>query len=458
MRITRSALFPLICLLTVLIIPITGLRAETETKVVLPDFERRALLNGMEFLIFPSNEARLPFVLMIINGAAFDPIEKWGVTQLMSQMIVEGGKDRSGHSILEALRATGADLEVRVEPDAIYFTGSAPAERLVETLNALGEMIVQPQFEEEDFVKIRERLLEQVERKQSQMEWMTEEVFLAELFKGNPYEHTVFGTPDTLRNLTLVDVKIQHRRLFLPNQAQLGLYSSEEAEQVFSGLSRRWGAWVKSEPAPFTFRQADSLQKTRIVLVDRNAHEGLVRWGFLSASRGEPVSYPLQVLEQYLTLSMPAWAAEVASTSQIRGEARLETRRMPGYLQVSLQAPSSQLISYVGKLSKAMQEIVSGKLDEERFAEAKRLAFAEFRQSFADRRSRLLSLLDMNLHGLGLSYVHQYGLRLDRVTPQSFRDTLKSHLDSGAYLTVIAGPAEELGTPLSEFGLVETLK
>jgi zinc protease len=458
MRIARSALLPLVCLSIVLIISVTGLRAETDSKVTLPDFERKALLNEMEILVFPSSEPRVPFVLMVMNGAAFDPIDKWGVTQLTSLMLVEGAKDRSGQPILEGLRATGAELEVRVEWDAIYFTGNAAAERLVETLNAFGEMIVQPQFEEEDFVRIRDRLLEQVEQKQRQMEWVTEEVFLAELFKGNPYEHTVIGTPETLRNLTLVDVKIQYRRLFLPNQAQLAMYSSADVEQLFTGLSRRWGAWVKSEPAPFTFRQADASQKTRIILLDRNAHEGLLRWGFLSSARGEPTSYPLQVLEHYLTLSMPAWAAEVASTSQIRGAARLETRKMPGYLQVSLRAPSPQLPAYLRKLSSALEEVKSGKLNEQRFEEAKRLAFSDFKQSFADPRTRLLSLLDMNLHGLGLSYVHQYGLRLDRVTPQSFRDSLEAHLGAGGFLIVAAGPAEELRTPLGEFGQVEILK
>jgi zinc protease len=458
MRLVRSALLPLVCLSTVLIISVTGLPAETDLRVALHDFERRALLNGMEFLIFPSSEARLPFVLMVANGAAFDPIDKWGVTQIMSRMVLEGAKDRGGHSILEAMQATGAELEVRVDWDAIYFIGSAPAERLVETLNGLGEMIVQPQFEEEDFTRIRDRLRDHLDRKQSQMEWKTEEVFLAELFRGNPYEHTVLGTPETLGNITLVDVKIQHRRLFLPNQAQLAVYTSLPGEELFSGLSRRWGAWVRSEPAPFTFRQAEVTGNTRILLLDRDVSESVLRWGFLSAVRGEPISYPLQVLEQYLTLSMPAWAAKVSSSSQIRGAARLKTRRMPGYLQASLPAPSEQLVSYVRELSKALREVETGKLDVERFEEAKRLAFAEFRQSFADPGSRLLSLLDMNLHGLGLSYAHQYGLRLDRVTPQTFRETVKSHVEGNGFLMVVAGPAEALGAPLSEFGHIEILK
>ena len=132
-------------------------------------------------------------MLLVVNGAAFDPAGKWGVTYLMTRMMVEAGKDRAGQPLLNGLRQLGSELTYKVEWDGIWIEGSAPAAQLTDTFNLLGQMVVQPQFEQEAFEKLRAESLPELEKKIGEPQFPTHQRFLAELFDGNPYGHLVRG-------------------------------------------------------------------------------------------------------------------------------------------------------------------------------------------------------------------------------------------------------------------------
>ncbi len=399
----------------------------------------------------------MPFVLMIKNGAAFDPVDKWGVTYLMARMLLEGREARSGKPIQEDLKDLDVELQMRVHWDTIYFYGSAPAEKLLDSLNLLAETVVRPKLEEEIFEQLRARILEEIEAETPQVEALTQKLFLGELFSGNPYGHSSKGTPETLKNLYFRDVKIQYRKLMVPNQAKLAFYHSGELATLFSGLSRRWGSWVRKNSVPFTFRKAEPIKEKRIVLLDRPGDSGFFRWGKLGVKRGVRDYYALKIVEEYLNLSLPTWAEEVASEAQIQALPSFEAFRMPGYIQLSLQASSEHLVPYLKRFIQSLKELEAGQVDLARFEEARQLTFLEFKRSLEDPKSRLFRLLDTSLYELGISYLTSYGRRLNRVQPKTLPAILDEYLSPDSFLLVVGGPASRMKADLEELGAVEIL-
>jgi len=443
--------------MAVSIIAATTAHAEIGRPIVLPDFQRQSLLNGMEIFAFPANQERVPFQLLVVNGAAFDPAGKWGLTYLTTRLMVEAGKDRSGQLLQAGLKTIGSELTYRVDWDGIWFQGSAPANRLTDTLNILGQMVVQPQFEEASFGSVRDQIAAELEKRSGEPQFATQERFLAELFDGNPYGHLVRGNPTTLRNIQLGDVRLQYKKLFIPNQAHLAYYHTGDHEALFSALTRRWGSWVKGNPLPFAFRKAESAAENQVLVLNRTLEESVARWGALSVARGDKGSYALEILEQYLTLSLPAWAGQVAGASQIRASASVETRTMPGYLEMNLQAPAPQVAGYVKKFIEALTEIQQGHIDKQRFEEAKRLTFMELRSSLENPDGLLRQLLETSLYNVGVNYILNFGVRIDRLTPELFQAATKEHFSTNKLVIVVAGPAESLQSQLSGFGKVRLL-
>lgn len=447
----------IIMILTLLIISTNVGWSENYTKIEVPVFERQTLLNGMDFLFLPTRESRTYFVLMVRNGAAFDPLDKWGLTYLTTRLLVEETESKTGRYIQEDLKKMGAELGFRVDWDAIFFFGNCLAHQTEEVLALLAEMVVHAQFREETLERVRNQLLQELENEQESPHVITQDIFLSELLRGNPYEHSVKGNLRTLQNLYLTDLKIQYRKLFMPNQAHLALYYSGQTETMFNTLSRRWGRWVKNDPAPFTFRPARRPEKRHIVLLDLPDRESLFRWGILGVRREDRDYYVLKVFQQYLTLSLPAWTKGISSTNQIRASSVLEAGRMPGYLQLSIQAPSEELLTYFEKFQELTENLRKGEIDPARFEEAKGLAYLEFETSLEDPLLRLFRLLETMLYSLGINSITNYGLRLSRISPKDFVRVLPNYISLNQFVMTVAGPADKFKNELKKIGQVTVL-
>ncbi len=442
-------------LVALLIIASTALLAEVPDMLRLPEIDRRPLLNGMQTLFFDSEGDRCHFVMMIENGAAFDPVDKWGATYVMMDLVVEGLAERN---LAPEFTARNIELTYEVDWDALYLIGSAPSKDMEFALMTLAELVVEPNFTEEGFQRSRDKLLAKLKEKDSDIGSITQALFISRIFGANPYSHSVKGTVETIENLDLRDIKIQARRLLLPNQARLALAFSGDRDNLFRRLSRRWGAWVRQEAAPFTFRQSNMPSEDQIVLVP-HAEEGrsLIRWGYLGVERSSRQYLTYKVLEQYLTLSLPDWAQEVAAQTQIRGYARVEARKMPGFLQISLDSAPERVPTYLRKFRSVLAALKEGQINEKRFAEAKLLLLQELQSNMDNPLARIREVLATELYDLGINFIPTFPLRLERVTPEVFRNTVKEGFPEGGSVAVIATPNDSMKAELEELGKVEVL-
>ena len=432
--------------------------ATTTAQVDLTRVQKKALLNGFEvYFLPPRNPEISQFVLMIRNGAAFDPVGKWGITNLMAQMLLRGGsKTRSVELIRQDLEETGAEFRSTVEWDAIFFHGQAPGAGVQAALGTLAELLVHPDLTEESFQREQALVLEALQ-KESDLDHQTQGVFQSELFRNNPYGHSVEGTLSSVQDLTLIDVKIQYRKLMMPNQAQLALSFEDTENRLFLSLGRPWGGWVRSRAAPFTFRKAEPSTERRILLIDSPGPESVIRLGGLTVAMSDRAYYPLKVLEHYLTLSLPVWAREIEDSSQIRGSVSLRAMTMPGAFQINLRVPSSRVAEYLDRCLSALDTLAAGELDQARYKEAKELAFLELKQALEEPAGTLFELLKANLYSQGISYLVNYGLRLDRVQQRQLSDVLGTYLRSDSLLVVVAGTAAEIQQNVSRLGPVKIL-
>ncbi len=424
---------------------------EIPGRIDLPEFEKESLLNGLEILFLPQAEGESHFLLMIRNGAAFDPSDKWGVSWLTANLMKERTESRTPEQLRFDLEQAGAVVDLEVSHDAIIFKGRAPAARIGDALALVADMVVRPVFEEEAFEQMRRQLLEDRRQESAKAEGLTQDLLTREIYGYNPYGHSVRGTPETLQNVTLNDVKIQYRRLFMPNQAQLALEGPADREKLYRSLSRSWGGWVRRKPLPFTFRRASAPESTSILLHDAEGPEAIMRWGRLGIKKGGRGFHALKVLEQYLLLLLPDWA-DAGSQSQIQAYPEIVTRRMPGHFQLSVKASPEKVLQYFDRFKGLVVDLRAGKIDLDLLEEARGLALQDFRDQLRSRETRMRILLDMTLYEVGAGYVTTFGLRLGRVTPENFRAEVESQLTMDNFVMVVAGPASELADQLRKFG------
>jgi len=438
----------------ILIITTSLFGSELNQKTPVPEIERKSFLNGMEVLFFEGNPNKLPFLLMIKNGAAFDPLGKWGATYLMTRMIMESLDEQYITSEL-----TGVVIDYRVEWDAIYIFGTAPQDKLEGFLIELARVLTRPEYRREEFERIRAEVLEEVAAEENSASWKTRSLFFSTLFGDNPYSHLIKGTKETLNGLYFRDIKIQSRKLLMPNQTKLALFYPGDRGKFFRNLSRHWGVWIRHDPAPFTFRKSLPLESSRILLLSHSPDDSqaFLRIGFLGVRANSQHAVTLLVLKEYLTLALPDWAQEIANDSQLQGNVELSNRKMPGYLLVSIRCRPDLAAPYLERFRREIQDLLEGRVDERRFAEAKMIVTQQFSRHLEDPSRSLDIVLKTDLYELGIHYIVTFGLRIQRITPGLFLRGIGDSFNQGNFLAVISTPTLEIRENLALLAPVEVL-
>lgn len=133
-------------------------------------------------------------------------------------------------------------------------------------------------------------------------------------------------------------------------------------------------------------------------------------------------------------------------------------RRMPGSMSLTIRCPARHVVDYVERLQSVLEEIRSGRVDPDLLSQSRDLAVAELRRQLSQPLSRLLLLLRSELYEVGLRYISNFPLRLDRVKAAQLTQAVSSLFPPDTYLLVVAGPADQIGPALGKLGPVEILQ
>jgi zinc protease len=180
--------------------------------------------------------------LMFKNGSVSDPVGKEGLTKLTAALITSGGtKDLSYSQVQEKIYPMAAYYGSGVDKEVTIFTFQVHKDFLNEFYSILKGLILTPSFEQKDFDRVKsnqQNFVDQVIRTSSDEEYskMLLEDFL---FKGTKYQSNVSGKSESVKSITLDDVKEHYLRFFGKGRLLVGIagnYSDEFKTQLLSDL------------------------------------------------------------------------------------------------------------------------------------------------------------------------------------------------------------------------------
>ncbi len=183
------------------------------------------------------------FRIILNIGSANDPEGKEGLCQLTFSMLANGGsKTMSYKEIQKKLYPMAASIGVRVEKEMSVFVGTVHVDNLEKYYAILKDMLLDPGFQEEDFIRIKSNQLNFLEKTLvgNMDEQFGKEIMNLMMYEGHPYGHHDAGTVDTLKGLTLDDIKAFYKEYFIQGNITVGLaggYSSDFSSTVMEDFS-----------------------------------------------------------------------------------------------------------------------------------------------------------------------------------------------------------------------------
>jgi zinc protease len=185
------------------------------------------------------------FRFLLKVGSAHDPPGKEGIGALTLSMLASGGSRTFTYKeITEKFYPLAAGIGMSIDKEMSVFTGTIHTDNLDNYYAIFKDMLLDPGFREEDFIRLKTNQLNFLEKTLvgNMDEQFGKEILNLSMYAGHPYGHTEYGTVESVKNLTLDDIKAYYASIFLQGNITIGLvggYPTDFPARIltdFSGL------------------------------------------------------------------------------------------------------------------------------------------------------------------------------------------------------------------------------
>ncbi len=268
-----------------------------------PSYSRRKLSNGIDVWI--AIWKTLPLVQISLQsqvGTGDDPEGKSGLANLTARLLDQGTATRTATELAEEFEELGASVRVSAGADDMGVGASVLKRNLDPTLELVAEMLISPRFDPKDFDRERSQQLADLLQGPDSVSWIARRAFPILMFgPGHPYGKPAQGYPETVKALTLDDVRTFHKAALGPKGATLIVTGDVDPEAVTSVLEKTFGRWRNDNSGPRPRPDAKKKEQPgTIFLVDKpGAVQSVINVGRRWVDRRDP-SYMATLVGNHL--------------------------------------------------------------------------------------------------------------------------------------------------------------
>src|SRR5215207_9881271 len=266
----------------------------------LPQPAETQLANGLRVVVV--EQRRLPLVsfrLAFRSGDSSDPQDLPGLTDVMTDMLVEGTESRASRQIAEEVARYGATLTAGASSDHLTVAASSLASYADEVLELLADVTLRPTFPEGELALSKANAQQNLIAQRAQPSFLASEAVARVLFGQHPYA-VVASTSESIEAISRDHVVRHHRALLVPNNAVL-LVVGVSRERVVAQVERLFGGWAQGEVDAPQFPAPPGRDERVAYLVDR---PGSAQTNILVANtaikRTDPDYFPVLVMHTIL--------------------------------------------------------------------------------------------------------------------------------------------------------------
>src|SRR5690606_10432216 len=225
--------------------------------------ETFTLPNGLKVMVVENHKLPRVSYSLTIDNAPYAEGNKKGVDDLTSAMLGNGTKKISKDKFNEEIDFLGADIS--------FYSSGAYASCLSKYSNRVLELMadgaLNPVFTEEEFEKEKTKLIESLKAQEKSVPAVAQRVTNVLAF-GKSHPNGEYLTEETIKNVTLEDVKQNYATYFVPGNAYLVVIGDVKFKDVKKNVQKLFGGWTKAVAPRLTYSDPKNVQYTQINFVD----------------------------------------------------------------------------------------------------------------------------------------------------------------------------------------------
>ena len=424
----------------------------------IPDVWHHELANGIPIAGIEHHELPLiRFNITLKGGQILDPMDKLGVANMVSDLMMEGTASKTPQELEEAIDALGSTIRVVVSREAMTVQASTLTSRFDETYALAEELLFEPRWDEKEFARMKDQNLESINRGKADPRTISGNVF-SELIYGNEHAlgNPIIGHAKTVEAITIDDLKTYYGNYFahsVTSVSVVGDITPKTATAVFRSLEREWPSSGFEMPV---MPPTPEVVFSKIYFVDiPGAKQSQIRIGNLAIPYTHPDAYPVAVMNYDLGgnfLSQLNTILREEKGFTYGAGSRFSGSNYPGLFTAVAAVRSNATVESLQIFKDEMERYSKSVSDETIIATQNALI-----KTNARRFETLGALMGM------LNNIQQYNLQDDYVkgredyvrqfTAEQHQALARKYINPGKMVYLVVGDAKTQLEPLKDIGM-----
>ena len=433
-----------------------------DPTLTIPTVWETKLANGIKVLGIEQNELPLiRYTLTIAGGQYLDKIEKPGVANLVTSVMSEGTKNKTPEQLEEEIEKLGASINMYTNRENTFITVNTLARNYEKTIAIVEEMLLEPRWDEEEFVLAKESEINNLKRQKADPNSLARNT-LNKLVYGENHIFSIdlSGTEESVSSITMDDLKAYYDANFSPSITTMSIAGNITKEQVEKSLISLTSKWQAKEVTFPEYQLPAKPEKSEIYFVDvPGAKQSVINIGAPALSRQDADYFPAFVMNYQLGGSFNGKVNIVLREEKgftYGARTGFTAYKIPGYFSASSSVRSTATLESVNIFKSLMEGYREGIAPED-LDFTKNALIKSYLRQFETLGALINMLQDINVYGLPVDYVKNEENIIKNMTLDSHKEMAQKYITPDKMFYVIAGDAATQAKELKKVGFGEPI-
>lgn len=416
--------------------------------------ETFTLDNGLKvFLVKNDKLPRVSFTLVLDR----DPIlegDKAGMTGFVGEMLTAGTTTRTKDQIDSEVDFIGGTLTA--SSTSLY--ASALKKHQSKILDLMADVLNNPVFPAEELEKLKKQTLTALAQSKDNPDAISRRLVTSIVY-GKEHPYGEIETEETVKNVTVDDIKLYYHTFFKPNIAYLAIVGDMDKAEAEEVAKKYFADWKPEEVPTYTYSMPSRVPTTVVGLVDRSA----------SVQTVIDVVQPVQLKigdENYISSRLLNQILGGGSSSRLFMNLRedkgftygayssIGSDKLTAEISANASVRTEVTDSAVYEILYELNTIVEKGVSEEELENAKSYIAGSFGRSLESPSTIANFAINTERYDLPEDYYATYLQKMNDMTVEDVNTAAKTLINPGQFYITAVGNGTEIKDKLAKFGEV----
>ncbi len=428
----------------------------------IPSSWNAELANGMKVYGIEQNEIpTVNFSLVIEGGHLLDDMEKNGVANLMTDIMMEGTVNKTPEELEEEIEMLGASINMYTTRESIVIQGNTLVRNFDKTMALVEEILLEPRWDEEEFDRIKTATINQIQRSAANPNAVAGRVYSKLLYgKDHIFSYPTTGTEESVAALTIDDLKAFYEKNFSPSVSRFHVVGKINQENALANLENLGNNWAAKDVTIPEFPIANNRDKSSLYFVDiPNAKQSVINIGYIGIPRTHEDFYPVEVMNYKLGGSFSGNVNLILREEKgytYGARTRFSGTKIPGTFTASSSVRTNTTGESVEIFRDEITKYKEG-ITPEDLEFTKNALIKSNARRFETQFSLMGMLQEMSAYGLNPNYIEDEEAVIRNMTLEQHKELANKYLDESIMAYLVVGDATTQFTQFKEMGFDEVL-